>query len=64
MAESEHLSSEIKQLSDVYRIWTVRLDTRDGDNNDAIHGVLCSILILHRDILFVYAFAYLLHICT
>lgn len=64
MAESEHLSSEIKQLSDVYRIWTVRLDTRDGDNNDAIHGVLCSILILHRDILFAYAFTYLLHIRT
>lgn len=42
------MSSEIKQVSDVYRIWTVRLDTRDGDNNDAIHVVLYSIYAAQR----------------
>ena len=42
MAESEHLSSEIKQLSDVYRNSTVRPDSRNRDN-PVIYVFLCSI---------------------
>lgn len=37
VAESEHLFSELKQLSDVYRICTMRLDRRDGDDNNVIY---------------------------
>lgn len=58
MAESEHLSSEIKQLSGVYSIRTVRSVSRDGDNNDLIH-VVYTPFILHTDVC---ASAYLLYI--
>lgn len=56
MAESEHLSSEIKQLSGVNSIRTVRPVSRDGDNNDLIH--VLYIYILHTDVC---ASAYLLY---